>query len=165
MIKYILTQWSYLFVCTSHHFMIIIMQTSHKVLKFKNACQDSFCLECVSKMKSILSIIFHAKYGALRIQLTLFFYDDYENMCTLSYYHHQIGSITHLPLFRVRLGHETIVCAVCLLIFLWAFLNGNYAIYISKSDTGNTRSTNHLFSIISLVVHFARFKTMNIQFL
>ena len=31
-----------------------------------------------------------------------FSYDDYENACTLSYYHHHIKSITHLPLLRVR---------------------------------------------------------------
>ena len=38
-----------------------------------------------SKIKSILSIIFHAIYGAVRIELTHFSYDDFENMCTLSY--------------------------------------------------------------------------------
>ena len=39
--------------------------------------------------------------------------DDWENIYTLSYYHHQIGSIHCLGL-----GHETIVCAVCLSIFV-----------------------------------------------
>ena len=29
-------------------------------------------------------------------------YDDCENTCTLSYYHHQFGSMTYLPLSRVR---------------------------------------------------------------
>ena len=37
-------------------------------------------------------------------------------MYSLSYYHHQIGSMDYYPLFRV--GHETIVCAVCLSMFL-----------------------------------------------
>ena len=60
---------------------------------------STFCLECVSKIKSILSSIFHAIYRAVRIQIT---HDDCENTYTLSYYHHQIGSITHLPPFRVR---------------------------------------------------------------
>ena len=36
-----------------------------------------FCLECVSKIKSILSIIFHVIYGAVHIQLTHFSYDLY----------------------------------------------------------------------------------------
>ena len=60
------------------------------------------CLECVSEIKSILKIIFHAIYGAVRIQLIYFSYDYCENMCTLSNHHHQFGSMTHLPLFRVR---------------------------------------------------------------
>ena len=29
-------------------------------------------------------------------------YKDCENVCALSYYHHQIGSMAHLPLFKVR---------------------------------------------------------------
>ena len=41
--------------------------------------------ECVSKIKSVLSIIFHAIYGgAVCIQLNHLSYDDYENMCSLS---------------------------------------------------------------------------------
>ena len=70
----------------------------------------AFCLECMSKMKSVLSVIFHAIYGAVRIQLTRFSYDDCENMCTWSYYHHQIGSMTHLPLFRVRSWNNGMCC-------------------------------------------------------
>ena len=62
----------------------------------------TFCLECVSKIKSILSIIFHAIYGAVRIQLAHFSCDGCEDTCTLSYYHHRIGSMAHLPLFKVK---------------------------------------------------------------
>ena len=39
-------------------------------------------------------------------------------MCILSCYHHQIGSMTHC--YRLELGHGTMVCAVCLSIFVWA---------------------------------------------
>ena len=77
-----------------------------------------FGLECVSKIKSILSIMFHAIYGAVCIQLTHFSYNECQNTCTLSYYHHQIGSTTHLHC--LGLGHETMVCAVCLSIILLA---------------------------------------------
>ena len=63
---------------------------------------DIFSVECVSQIRSVISIIFHAKYGTVCIQLTHFSYDDCENICTRSYYHHRIGSMTHLPLFRVR---------------------------------------------------------------
>ena len=41
--------------------------------------------------------------GAVCIQLTHLYYDDCKNTCTLSCYHHQIKSMTHLPLFRF--GH------------------------------------------------------------
>ena len=39
-------------------------------------------IECVSKIKSILPIIFQVIYVAVRIQLTHFSYVDCENMCT-----------------------------------------------------------------------------------
>ena len=45
----------------------------------------TFCLECVSKIKSIFSIICHAIYGAVRIHLIHFSCDDCENTCTLYY--------------------------------------------------------------------------------
>ena len=47
------------------------------------------------------SIIFHAIYGPLCIRLAHLSYDVCMNTCTLSYCH-QTGSMTHLPLFRVR---------------------------------------------------------------
>ena len=60
----------------------------------------TFCFKCVSEIKSIISTVFHAIYGAVHIQLTHFSYYDCDNTCALSYYYHQIGSMTHLPLFR-----------------------------------------------------------------
>ena len=61
-----------------------------------------YSVERVSKIKSILSVILHAIHGTACIRLTYFSYDDRENTCTLSWYHHQIGSMIHLPLFRIR---------------------------------------------------------------
>ena len=49
-----------------------------KVLHFLNA-SHMHSVECVSKIKSILSIIFHAIYGAVCIQFTHFSYDDCKN--------------------------------------------------------------------------------------
>ena len=60
-----------------------------------NACQVH-SIECVSKIKSIFSVIFHEMYGPVCIQLTHLSYDDCENALILSYYH-QIGSMTHFP--------------------------------------------------------------------
>ena len=67
-------------------------------------------LKCVSKSKSIFSIIFHAIYGAVFIQLTHFSCDNCENMCTLLSYHHQIGSMNHLPLFRFKSCKNGMCC-------------------------------------------------------
>ena len=69
-------------------------------------------VECVSKIKGILSIIYHTVYGAVCIQLTPFSCDE----CTLCCYHHHIGSMNHLPF--TRLCHETMICVVCLSMFL-----------------------------------------------
>ena len=72
------------------------------------------CVEYVSKIKSILSIVFHAIYGAVCIRLTRFSYDDCENMCTLFNFHHQIGWSNDPIAIVLVLRHETMVCAVCL---------------------------------------------------
>ena len=67
-------------------------------------------LECMSKIKSILSIIVHALYGAVCIQFTHVSYDVCEIMCTLSYWHHQIGSVIHLPLLMGRSWNNGMRC-------------------------------------------------------
>ena len=74
-------------------------------IELQTCLSGIFCLKCGSKVKLILLTIYHAIHGAvhiLHIQLIHFLYDDLENTCTLIYYHHQIGSMTHLPLFRVQ---------------------------------------------------------------
>ena len=64
-----------------------------------------------------LSVIHYAICGAVCFQFTQFLCDDWENIYTLSYYHNQseVWSITHC----LGLGHETLVCTVCLSMFLW----------------------------------------------
>ena len=74
---------------TLHYIIIVIMQTYLKILNFQTACQV-YSVECVSKIKSILAIIFHAIYGVVCKQRTRVSYDDCENTCTLSN-HPQIG--------------------------------------------------------------------------
>ena len=71
-------------------------------------------VKCVSKIKSILSVIFHAMCSAVCSQLTHLSCDNCENTCTLSYHHHQIGSINHC----LGLVHEIMVHAY-LSIFLY----------------------------------------------
>ena len=94
---------------------------------------------------SPLSIIQYVGLYVFSLPISI---DDGENMYTLSYYDHQIGSMNHYPLFRVRswnngvrcmyfyiliinsevwtvsqclrLGHGTMICTVCLSVFLLA---------------------------------------------
>ena len=67
-----------------------------------------FCLERMSKIKSVIAIIFHATYGAVCIQLNHFPYANFESEAWPIY--HCLG-----------FGHETMVCAVCF--FLYSFFN------------------------------------------
>ena len=46
-----------------------------KGIKFLKYLSGTFCLQCLSKIKSITSGIFHAIYGTVRVQLTHFSYD------------------------------------------------------------------------------------------
>ena len=57
-----------------------------------------------------LSIIFHLIYGAMSFQVIHFSFDDCDNVCTSSYYHHQIGNMNHEPLFRIRAWNIGMCC-------------------------------------------------------
>ena len=47
------------------------------------------------KDRSILSIESYEAYGAVCFQLTYFYIDNYENICTSTYCHHQILNMNH----------------------------------------------------------------------
>ena len=68
-IEYIMARWLYLFVCTLHYLIISNMQVYLTVLNSEKTCQVHSVV-CVSKIKSVLSIIFNIIYGAVCIQLT-----------------------------------------------------------------------------------------------
>ena len=71
----------------------------------------------ISNILSLIHYIIHYTIcGTVCFQFTHSPCDDWEKIYTLSYFHHQIGSMNYYPLFRV--SHETMVCAVCLSIFL-----------------------------------------------
>ena len=108
-IKCIMAWWSYSLFA---HYTTSLSSLCRRIWRYctsKLHVKYSF-VEYVSKIKSVLSIIFLAIYGAVCIQLTHFTYDDYENTCTSSNYHHQIGSMTHLALFRVRSWNNGMHC-------------------------------------------------------
>ena len=70
-----------------------------------------YFVECVSKIKHILSVIHYTICGAVCFQFTNSSCDDWENKYTLSHYHHnQIGSMNYYPLFRVRSWNNGVRC-------------------------------------------------------
>ena len=73
-------------------------------------CLSDISVECVSKIEHILSVIHYTMCGAVCFQFIHFLYDDWENIYTLSYYHHQIGSMNYYPLFRVRSWNNGVRC-------------------------------------------------------
>ena len=92
---------SHSFVNTLHHLIIIIVQTSLKAFNLLNACQIYF-VECVSKIKHILSDIHYKIYGAV------FLFTNFPVVMIkkiYTYHHHHIGSLNYYPLFRVRSWH------------------------------------------------------------
>ena len=85
---------------------------------YEIACQIYF-VECVSKIKPILSVIHYTIYGAVCFQFTYFCCDDRENIYTLSYYHHQIGSMNYYPLLRVNTNELIIYNKdICIVVFI-----------------------------------------------
>ena len=96
------------FVCTLHHLIISIVQTYLRTLNLWNACQIYF-VECVSKIKHIFqsSIIQYMGLCIFSLPISVVMI---ERIYTLSYYHHQIGSMNYYPLFRVRSWNNGMSC-------------------------------------------------------
>ena len=116
-VGYVMACRSYSFVCTLHHLIIIIVQTYLQTLNLWNVCQIYF-VECVSKIEHILVVIHYSIYGAVCFQFTQFPRDGWENilLCLVIIIKSEVWTIIHC----LGLGHETMVCAVCLFIFLFS---------------------------------------------
>ena len=69
---------------------------------------DIFCRVC--KIKHILSRKHYTICGAVCFQFTHFPCDGWDNIYTVSYYPHQIGSMNYYPLFRVRSWNNGVRC-------------------------------------------------------
>ena len=107
MIEYTMALYGYLHITLFHYHHYAGL---FEVIELLKCLSYILWLECVSKIRSLLEIISHAIYGAVYIQFTHFSYDDCENSWTWSYYHHKIGSMTHLPLFRVKWCNNSMRC-------------------------------------------------------
>ena len=59
---------------------------------------------------NLLSVWVRLSIFSQYTQFTHFIFDDWENIYTLSYYHHQIGSMNYYPLFRVRSWNNGMRC-------------------------------------------------------
>ena len=97
-IEYIMTRWLYSIVWASHY--LIMTYLIWRYWTSKVLVMYIRLTVCLRLSQFSLLIIFHAVYRAMCIRFTHFSYDDCENTCALSYYHHQIGSMAILPLFR-----------------------------------------------------------------
>ena len=64
----------------------------------------------MSKINDIISVIHYTICGAVCFQFTHSLYDGWENIYTLSYNHHLIGSMNYYPLFRVRPWNNGMHC-------------------------------------------------------
>ena len=109
-------------------FVIIIMQIYLMTLRINNACHV-FSVECVSKMKSILSLY----YRGLCFRLTHFSCDDFDNMCTLSYFHPQIGSMNNEPLFRIRSLNNDMRSMSCYILPVLIYQRQGYIALMSEN--------------------------------
>ena len=88
----------YLYIMPSHYHHCANLSEYIELIKLPVRC----FVEYVSKIRHILSVIHYTIRGAVCFQFTHSPCDDWENIYTLPYYHHQIGSMKYYPLFRVR---------------------------------------------------------------
>ena len=96
------------FVClyiTTHHYHHCANLSED--IELMKCLSDTFCRVC--KIKHLFSVIHYTTYGALCFQFT-YFIVMIEKIYTLSYYHHQIGSMNYHPLFRVRSWNNGMRC-------------------------------------------------------
>ena len=116
---YVLACRSCSFVCTLHH----LSHYHHcanlsEDIELMKCLSDIFCRVC--KIKLIFPIIHYTIYGlcvfSLPISLVMI-----ERIYTLSYYHHQIGSMNYYPLFRVRSWNNGMGCMSLYIHMLWFY--------------------------------------------
>ena len=110
---YVLVYRSRSFVCTLPHFIIIIVQTYLRTLDLWNACQIYF-VECVSKIKHNFCYLLYNIWGCMfPVYPFPLWRLRWYTLC-LIIIKSEVWTIIHC----LGLGHETMVCAVCLSIFL-----------------------------------------------
>ena len=90
-----------LYITPSHYHHCANFIWRHWTYKMPVRCNLS-CVWARLSIFSQLSVIHYTICWAVCFQFTHFLCDDWENIYNLSYHHHQIGSLSYYPLFRVR---------------------------------------------------------------
>ena len=113
-IGYVLDWIWYYFICTLHHLIIIIVQTYLKTLNLLNACQIYFVARVRLSIFFQLSIIHYVGLCVFNLPNSLILIERIYILCLVIIIKSEVWTISHC----LGLGHETMVCAVCLSIFL-----------------------------------------------
>ena len=121
---YVLACRSYSFVCTLHHLIIIIVQVLSEDIEHKMHVGYNLSSVWISlSIFSQLLVILYTICGAVCYQFTHWFCDNWENIYTLSYCDHQIGSLKYYPLFRGRSWNNGIHCRSFNILAIMIFLS------------------------------------------
>ena len=81
-----------------------------------------------------LSVIHYTICGVVCLQFTHIPCDDWDNLYTLSYYHHQIVSMNHYPLFRVRSWNNGVRCMSLYILIHISILSSIFVSFKKKKD-------------------------------
>ena len=102
-VGYVLACRSYLFVCTLHHLIIIIVQTLTEDIELVKCLLDIICRVCELDYVNSPSYPLYNMLGCVFsvYPFPLWWLREWMYIHTLSYYHHQIGSMNYYPLFRI----------------------------------------------------------------
>ena len=100
----------FLYSTSSHYHHFAKLSEDIELIK----CLSDVFVECVSKIEHSLSVIHYTIHyticGAVCFQFTHSPCDDWEHICSLSYYDNQIGSMNYYPLFRVMSWNNGVRC-------------------------------------------------------
>ena len=118
-VGYVLPCRSYSFVCTVHHLIIIIVQIIWRPWTYKMTVRYILSsvwvrLSIFSQLSIIQPIIQYVGLCAFSLPTPLVMTERMYILCLIIIIKSKVWTITHC----LRLGHETIVCTVCLSVFL-----------------------------------------------
>ena len=135
-VGYALPCRSYSFVCTAQHLIIIIVQTYLKTLNLSDICQIyTICGLCVFSLPISLVMI-----------------ERIDILCLIIIIKSEVWTITHC----LGSGHETIVCTVCLSIFLWKLV-GPHAKYSVKPNMATIAILWQFYYAAIVILHQNRY--------